>query len=117
MMLRNNIVCSFNISNKYIPIFNLNAEFPLYSFVHLDSSININISSLISPVSIKGNGYTLHYVLYTFHLSGSVLFSLWLMQLMIRFAVSPGCVICFLYFVVDLRMGFKELVVVLWHLC
>lgn len=117
MMLRNNIVCSFNISNKYISIFNLNTKFPLYSFMHLYSSININISSLISPMSIKRYGNTLHYILSTFHLSGSVLFSLWLMQLMIRFAVSPGCVIWLLYFIMDLGMGFKELVVVLWGLC
>lgn len=92
MVLSNNKVSCLNISDENVSVLDVNAEFLLKGFMDLDGSININIASLVVPVGVEGYRHALRYVYQncTFQRSGSVLFNLSLMQLMIRFAVSPG---------------------------
>lgn len=90
MMLHNYVVGSFHITDEHVSIFDLYSEFSLKGFVDLDRSINVEVSSLITPVGVETEWYSLHIIISTFHLWGSKLFNLWLMQLMILLAVRPG---------------------------
>lgn len=62
VMLGYNVVGSLNISDKNISIFDLNSEFSFEGFMYLDSSLNINKSTLISKVSIERYWHSLHYL-------------------------------------------------------
>ena len=53
MMLSDNIVSCFNISDENISVLDINAEFSFDGFMDLDSSIDINIASLILPVGVE----------------------------------------------------------------
>ena len=100
MVLSNNKVSCLHISDENVSVLDVNAEFLLKCFMDLDGSININIASLVVPVGVEGNRHALRYVYQncTFQRSGSVLFNLSLMQLMILFAVSPGWLISWVLF-------------------
>lgn len=89
--------CSLNIRNQNMPISHLNSELSFDSLMDMDAGLDVNKSSLITPVSIKWNGYSLSYSYITFHLSGSIWLSLLWTTLMMRLAVSPGYFIIILH--------------------
>ena len=59
MALSDNIVGCFDVRYQYMPVFDINSEFSLQSLVNMDAGIDINVTSLVSPVSIEGNWHSL----------------------------------------------------------
>lgn len=53
MVLGHDEVCCFDVGDQHVSIFNIDSEFSLQGFVHLDRCFNVNESSLVSPVRIE----------------------------------------------------------------
>ncbi len=97
MVLGHNVECSLHIWNQNMSIFHFNSKFSFDGLMDMDAGLDVNKSSLITPMSIEWNRYSLSYTYITFHLSGSIWLSLLWTTLMMRFAVSPG------YFIIGLH--------------
>lgn len=93
MVLGYNVISWFHISYDVVSILNLDTKLSFQCFMNMDASIDIQITSFISPVSIKTKWNSLNNQTYTSHLSGSTFLSLSLTHLIILLAVRPGWVI------------------------
>ena len=60
MVLSDDVIRGLDIRNQHVSIFNVYAEFTFQSLVYVSAGFNINISTLVSPMSIEWKRNTLH---------------------------------------------------------
>lgn len=53
MVLSDNVECSLNVRNKKMSIFDFNIELSLDCLVHMNAGLDVDESSLITPVSVE----------------------------------------------------------------
>lgn len=92
MVLGDHVVGHLDIGNKDVAVLHVDSELLLDRLVHMDRSLDVDESSLVSPVRIEGDGHALSEGRVTFQRSGSTLLSLSWTHLMMRLAVRPGWV-------------------------
>lgn len=59
MVLSDDIVSSLNVWYQNMSISDLNPELPLNSFMNMNTCLDIDVSSLIAPMSIERDRYAL----------------------------------------------------------
>ena len=56
MMLGNDVVGGLNIGNEQVSIFDIDAELSLECLVDVDTGLNVDVASFISPVGVERDG-------------------------------------------------------------
>ena len=90
MVLGDDVEGHLHVSDKHVPVFDIDPEFVLQGLVHPNAAVDVHVPTLVAPVSVERNGDALRCKANTFQRSGSALFRATWMHLMMRLARRPG---------------------------